>query len=303
MSFLKNILADLREKPLLGGLALILVALLVGVPMTLAKPGEPTAVATVPAPHSDDDTGPELALTRASTTGFARPPRVNDKRLDPFGVRGEAPASKDVKTLQNAIEDVISAAVDGGGGGGGGVTPVVTDPGPSDPPADDPAPTTPKVEYEQDDLLTILITSGTEEPKEITDIRTLSPLPDADNPFLVYVGKASGDNASFLVSADVSVTGDGTCTPTPQDCRTLTMGIGDTNDFRILTGENAGKTISVTVTDMETKKVPITGDDATEEAAQLESETRAVGAKAVKSVLKDPDVVESLIAQKVKIRH
>lgn len=309
MNIFQNILSDLVEKRL-WPIAAILVAMLVAVPMTLAKPGEPTSTATVPPPVSDAAEGPELSLTRASTTGFARAPRVNDKRVDPFGARYDEAFGKALKAYLAAADDVIDDSLGGGtdvggdtggGGGGGGTTDPGVDPVVDPPKGEDPGTEDPEIEYEKDDLLTVLVTAGEAEPTEITDIRTLSPLPDTANPFLVYVAKTSDDKASFLVSADVTVTGDGTCAPSPTDCRTLTLGIGDTADFVLLNKDNAK--VSVTVTDLETKKVAITGDDATEEAAQLESETRAVGAKALKSVIRDEEVLKSLAEQGVKLRH
>ncbi|MDO9356810.1 MAG: hypothetical protein Q7T55_24140 [Solirubrobacteraceae bacterium] len=311
MNIFQNILSDLVEKklwPIAVGLIVVLVAL----PMTLSKPGESTATAVVPPPKVEEDLGPQLSLTRAANTGFARAPRVNDKRLDPFGSglsKGQEAAL--VKMLKDANKVIDSATAGagsditttstGGGGTDGGVTPVVTD-DPGDGGTTEPTPKpTPKPETEQDDLLTVLFTEAEKEPKEIEDVRTLSPLPDTENPFLVYVGKTSDGKVSFLVSADAQVTGDGVCSPSPTDCRTLVMKVGDTADFVLLNKENAK--VSVTVTDLETKRVLVGGDEATEEAAQLEAETRAIGAKALKTVLTDDIVLGDLVTRGVKIRH
>ncbi len=304
MNIFQNILSDLVEKKLWLPAA-FLVAVLIAMPMTLSRPGPPTASVTVPPPVIDEDEGPELALTRAETTGFARAPRVNDKRLDPFGARYpkgfEAALAAYLATLDDVSDGVTPTDVSSGGSDvigtdDPGVTPVP----PEDEPSDEPEKTTP-VDTERDDLLTVLISSGDSEPKEITDIRTLSPLPDTENPFLVYVGKADSDKVTFLVSADVTTSGDGVCAPSPTDCRTLTMGIGDTQDFVLLAQGNAK--VSVTVTDLETKDVPVGGDVATEEAASLESEARAVGAKALKAVLSDDEIVLSLMENGVKLRR
>lgn len=307
MNILKDIWTDLVEKKL-WPVALLLVALLVAVPMTLAKPGDPTA-APVETPTADTgDGGPQLALTRAATTGFARPPRVNDDRLDPFAARGRSKALKDAaESLGDAADDVL------GGGGGGGTSPGSSDPkSPDSPKTSTPEPETePEVETEADDLLSILVTAtGTDEPEQINDIRTLSPLVDPEAPFLVYVGKTSTNDATFLVSSDVTVNGDGACSPTPQDCRTLTLGIGRTAEFSFV-GEPTKK-ITVTVLDIETKQVKVGGDDdalpgasddtSADEAAAQQLK-REAGAKALKSVLGDDDVVAELARRKVKIRH
>lgn len=300
-NILKDIKHDLIEKKLWVP-ALILAVLIVVVPMSLAKPSG-DANSAVPAPPGVvDDSGPQLALTRASTTGFARPPRVNDKRLDPFASRASSTAIKDAADkLSSAADDIIDS-------NGGGTNPPNIDPTPSPEPSTPEPDTEPEVQTETDDLLSILVTdvAATEaEPKQISDIRTLSPLVDPEDPFLVYVGKTSDDRASFLVSADVTVSGDGECSPSPTDCRTLTLAIGKTAEFTLVA--NQSQKTAITVLDIETKAVPI--DDAAaassspDDSAVQARLARQAGAKALKSVLGDDEVVKALAKQKIKIRH
>lgn len=301
MNIVKDIVQDLKETKL-WTVALGLVVLIVVFPMMLAKPGDPPAGPAMPTAGVTGNEGPTLALTRASKTGFDRPPKVNDQRLDPFADRGFSALEKAAKSL-GADADAVISGDDGTGAGGGSNDPGTADPGPEPDGPKTPEPDTdPKVETEQDDVLSVLVTEGDEEPKELADLRTLSPLPDPENPFLVYVGKATGNSATFLVSSDVVVasTSDGKCDPSPQDCRTLTMAIGDTAEFTLLLDNN--RKISVTVIDLETKEVPVGGDEETDAAASLEAEARVAGAKALKSVLDDETVVRSLMRQKVKIR-
>jgi hypothetical protein len=298
MSFIKDIGHDLVEKKL-WPFAAILLVLIVAVPMTLAKPGAATISPTLPTKIAEEEIGPELALTRAVNTGFERAPRVSTTRLDPFGRRSKAKVEKAASQMASAANSVAS-----GDGGGASTSPTTqsTDPGTTTNPSPKPTPV-PTVKTEEDDLLSVLFTEEDvpdTPPVALDDIRTLSPLPDADDPFLVYVGKADADRASFLVSADVTVSGDGECSPSPQDCRTLTLSIGQTAHF-VLLSKNAKK-IAMTMTDMETKRVAVEGTDGAEKAAKLENKGRAVGAKALISVLKDDTVVESLMHQHVKIR-
>lgn len=329
MSVFQNIWSDLVEKKL-WPVALLLVAMIVAVPVVLAKPGASTDTGAAPTPPTvETDDGPQLALTRAATTGFARPPRVNDERLDPFAARiSDAQLKKIKAVLSKAVNEIIDGNGGvGGGAGGGGSTPD-NSPG-SNPPAD-PTPTSPEpntkpeVKTEQDDLLSILVSqsgsaeAASAEPEQINDIRTFSPLVDLEDPFLVYVGKTSTGGATFLVSADVTVSGDGVCAPSQNDCRTLTLEVSETAEFAKIADPKI-KT-AITVLEVETKHVPIL-DDATaaagggddvdaaseeplENAEQLvrAAEARRAGAKAVKSVLSDDEVVKSLKANKVKIR-
>lgn len=293
------ILSDLVEKKL-WPVALFLVVCAVGAPMMLSRPGEPPAAPQLPAADTNTDEGPQLALARTSTTGFARAPRVNKKQLDPFADRTEKATDAIVKEAQDSINNALGlggsdpVSVPGtgetpSGGGGGGVTPVAPDGG-----SDDPKSTTPKTE--EDDVLSVLVTVGTSQPEQLDDVRTLSPLPDAENPFLVYVGKTASGGASFLVSADVTPTGDGKCDPSPQDCRTLTMVAGDTEVFKL----TDGSTVEITMIGVDTKEVAVTGTAA--RAARLEAEGRKVGAEALKSVLDDKTIMYSLGRQKVKFR-
>lgn len=288
MTIVKDILQDLKDKHL-WPVALILVIGIVAAPMVLAKPSDPSQSAYVPPAAAADDEGPQLALTRASTTGFARPPRVNDERLDPFASRAKSnKLKKEAAKLANGADSVI----DGPG------SDVIPPPGPSDEPKTPEPDTEPEVQTETDDLLSILVTDAANpdtEPEQISDIRTLSPLVDNDDPFLVYVGKTSDHRATFLVSADVTVSGDGSCSPSPTDCRTLTLGIGQTAEFTLVS--NQSKKTAITVLDIETKAIPI-NDAAAPEAVQA----RKAGAKALKSVLGDEEVVKSLVKQKVKLR-
>lgn len=294
MIVLKNIWTDLVEKrlwPVAAGLVIMLVA----VPMMLAKPGE-APVAGAPPVTGPASEGELLALTRAVKTGFDAPPRVRDKRVDPFAGRAALTSTSDLQGAADKIADAIDAAIGGGGGGGGGVPVPPSDPGL---PPEKPSPPSnggdddDEIKTVEDDLLSILVTEGENTvPEEINDVRTLSPLPKADNPFLVYVGPTGNEEAVFLVAADVQVSGEGKCSPSPTDCQTLTLGIGQTADF-VLPLDNNRK-ISITVVGVERAKVKEGGEEDGQRA-------RVVGAKAVKRMLADDDVVRALVTEGVKL--
>lgn len=286
MSTLKNIWSDLLEKKL-WPVAGILVVLIVVVPMQLSSPGEAPVAAAPPVTDTGNDDAQLLTLTRAMKTGFDAAPRVNDKRTDPFAPR-DSMTDDEIKKAAETIATAIDSSIGGGGGGGDiGVIP------PSDPglPPVDPEPKPPKVKTVEDDLLSILVQEGNNEPTEIKDIRTLSPLPEADNPFLIYVGPTSQQEAIFMVAADVKVEGEGKCNPTPSDCQTLTLGVGQTADFTLALDNN--RTISITMLGIERAKVKEGGEEDGTRA-------RIVGAKAAKRMLADDDVVTSLVRSGVK---
>ncbi len=302
MKLLNDIFSDLVEKKLWLPAALLVIAI-VAVPMQLAKPGDPPPLPPAPSANVTSDAGPSLALTRASKTGFDRAPRVNKSQLDPFAERTDTAAkavyNAEKKKLLSALKDLLggggssdSGTGSPGGSSDGGVVPKA--------PEDDPSDTPEPEKTETDDLLSVLVTVGDTTPTQLDEVRTLSPLPDATNPFLVYTGKNSAGAAVFLVSADVQPTGEGQCDPTPENCITLTLAEGQTEDFTLLTG--GGGTVSITVIGIETKEVTTTGTAA--RAARLEAKGRKLGAKVVADGIKtNPLLLKSLVDQKIKIRH
>lgn len=324
MTLAQDIIHDMKEKKLWIP-ALLIVATTVAVPMQLSKGGDSTVVASAPAPTTSDTSGPELSLTRASTTGFARAPRVNTKEVDPFGsTKSQYAAYK--KSLVASLDDTISSGDDvtsggtstgggggdvtGGGGGGGDVTPTdnnTPSPGTSTPSVPKTTPPT----TESDTVISVVVTQDDDaEPKELTDVRTLSPLPDAENPFLVYVAATDDKEAQFIVASNAVASGDGVCAPSPTDCSTLTLAVGQTEKFVVTTVDNTvtpavttTANISVTLTDLAKKKVVVEdGTDDTAAAARYELRARAIGAKALKAALVDPKIGKILMKNHVLIR-
>ncbi len=300
MSLVNNILADLREKrlwlPVIG-----LVALIAVVPMVLGKPGDPPPAEPVPNVNAPTDTGPELALSRQVTTGFKLAPRVNKSMVDPFGDRTDKPGEELLKAFKEAVDGATGGTGTGGdtgSTGNGGDTSGSSDNGTGS--AGGGSGGSDKPQTVTDDLLTILVTKGDGQPEQIEDIRTLTPLPSTDDPFLVYVGKTTGGEASFLVSADVTVEGDGQCDPTPTDCRTLILAEGQSSTFTLKLKDN--EKIQITVVAIETKKVDVSGSSAATRAARFEARSRKVGARVLRNAVKDRAVLSSLAQQRVRLR-
>lgn len=303
MKIVNDIWSDLLEKKLWLPALLIVIAI-IAVPMRIAKADDPPPAEIVPTAALPKDSATQLDLTRASTTGFDRAPRVNKKELDPFAERTDRQSDAALKALKKSLTAALDSALGSSStgsdttstsSGDSGTVPVA----PSDDTSsssDDTQSTTP-TKTETDDLLSILVTVGDAAPNEMDDIRTLSPLPDSTNPFLVYTGKTSSGAAVFIVSAEVAPTGNGSCDPSPEDCRTLTMKEGDTEDFKLADGT----TVEITVVSVETGKVKTTGTAAS--AARLETKARKVGAKVVKDALDDPSILQSLADHHVRIRH
>ena len=66
----------------------------------------------------------------------------------------------------------------------------------------------------------------------LRDVPRLAPLPSADNPFFVFLGVLEDrETLVFLLSSDVTATGDGKCRPSSKSCQTIELETGDTEFF------------------------------------------------------------------------
>ena len=73
---------------------------------------------------------------------------------------------------------------------------------------------------------------------EKMNLPRLKALPSADDPVLVYLGLGEdAKTAVFMVDANVTPQGDGVCRPSPANCETLHMRVGETS-FLDVAGEN-----------------------------------------------------------------
>ncbi|MCW3011260.1 MAG: hypothetical protein JWO90_1664, partial [Solirubrobacterales bacterium] len=62
----------------------------------------------------------------------------------------------------------------------------------------------------------------------------LTPLPSADNPYLVYLGVTETEEAvSFLLSTDVRATGDGKCLPNKTSCESIELRRGQSAELEV----------------------------------------------------------------------
>jgi hypothetical protein len=60
-------------------------------------------------------------------------------------------------------------------------------------------------------------------------VTRLDPLPSAELPVLIYMGVLKdGNTAEFLLDSGVTAVGDAECAPSPDECSTIRMRVGDT---------------------------------------------------------------------------
>lgn len=207
--------------------ALLLLAAAAAVPFLLASEEEAVPVPSVTAPAPADEGAAQPIVAVASNTAREIGRDVLGSRKDPF--RPAIPEKKG-KPLQVAEStgSATPAGDSGSGGSGGGST------GTSGEPTTTPPPTTgggvqvaPRKRYE---VATIAVRFGESSGgREVRDLRRLKALPSVVEPVAIYLG-LTDDNRSavFMIDAGTVVQGDGTCRPSPQNCQTVQLRVGDT---------------------------------------------------------------------------
>jgi hypothetical protein len=238
--------------------ALLLLAALVAVPVLLAKDPAPVPVpATVPVTtgSASDATATPIVAQATSVDDSRR--HVLGARKDPFRPAELAKPTPTPSSTTSTTSTATLAQAGGGAstaaptsvsktsgsgttttgpsgtgstgtstpstpatGGGGGTTPAA------------PQPATKPKDYP---LYSLTVRFG-DASGELTKQRLtrLQALPDADAPVAIYLGPgADKRSAVFLVDADVTPEGDGTCKPYLADCQTVILRKGETEFFDV----------------------------------------------------------------------
>jgi len=264
VNLLGGILADLRERRLLP-VAIALAVALVAVPLLLLKSTDtgtsaaPDLASGAPATAS----GPPLVALAALRTSSSLDTFVSK---NPFDAPETVPELTSTDLLDTAPSSggssSSSSSGDGGGGfsssfggsssssstGGSSPAPTISPVSPISPPTDPATPPSGGGDPDGDGKTTVTkalftheidIAYGTRgKVRTIRDIRRLAMLPSAKQPQLVFLGvDPSATNAMFLVDGDFSQSGEGTCRPTPENCRFLSLKVADDEDEHLLLDE------------------------------------------------------------------
>jgi hypothetical protein len=243
MNMLKNLYADLDEKRLLPVAALLLIAL-VAVPVVLAKPAGESSPAT---PSTQNALlGKESAALLGET-----------KAIVILGSDGGF--RKHVDRLERKDPFVQQAKPTGGTTGAEGATVGTTGAsGTTTTPTNTGSTTTPS--------------GGTESAKLYqwaakvkfgqigkTKSQTLTPgefVPSEQNPVLLFVGADEpGKKAQFLVSAEATSRGDGTCVPSESNCQIVQMRKDDVQFFEVALSADTVITYELDLDQIELKEV------------------------------------------------
>jgi hypothetical protein len=183
-------------------------------------------------------TEPVVALAGGSPKDARR--RVLGESKDPFTPAPSHKSKKSAKAAQDepatgtesSPADSSGGAVDGSGGSSGGgdsVEPVFELPDLDDP-------DTPEVTYPRYSV-SVRFGGGDEELQEDV-IERGEALPSEDDPVAIYLGVSKdGKRAVFMLAETATTEGDGTCTPSPENCEALELAAGET-EFIDVTDED-----------------------------------------------------------------
>lgn len=249
MSFFSNLWADLVEKRL-WPVVIVLLAALVGVPMALGR-GADAVVAPIPVGSTGATGAGPGGVTVTLDAGTALRADRLGRVHDPFDQPGAKAAATPGSAPTGGVAGVAGAEIPSAAGGGSSspaspATPATpSSPAPSSgsgTPATptDPAPAVPKPAAPKDTppadpyLVTLRIGRTADDTPKAKDVKRLTPLPSSSDPFLVYLGVLTNKRtAVFMLSADVTATGDGTCRPRPSSCETVELHKGETERLAV----------------------------------------------------------------------
>jgi len=258
----QGVIADLRTRGLLP-VAILLAVALVAVPTFLSRSPEPVAVEAA-APIDPVDTGglpgPAEALGERPLVTLASLDSSSDLKSfsarDPFqplrtlNALGSDPAA--TTTTSNLVDTGAAVAASdttggsspdagfGGAVGGdpspGGDTGGDTGGGTGDPaPSPAPRPTPDPAPERRFTYAVDLTFDGPESaPRTYRNLPRISMLPNEASPLLIFLGVgANVNNVVFLVDSTLraSSEGEGTCSPSPEDCATVSIEPGEQQVF------------------------------------------------------------------------
>jgi len=259
MTFLRNIVRDLVEKRLWPVAAVLLLAL-VATPFAL---GRTTSEPVGPTPATVTPGGADRPARAVVSLAAVPARRVRDEAVrNPFRAQavkrrkdadGANAAGAQASTSGSGADSSAGADPSGSGassgsaapaggsdpGAGGGSSPVTVTPKPKPKPK---AKALKPVDPEDTHRLTLRFGETSAELKPMGSVARLLPLPSAADPFFVFLGVLQDHKtAVFLISADATVTGDGTCRPSPENCETVELRAGETEFFDLAAGTPEAK--------------------------------------------------------------
>jgi hypothetical protein len=253
MSPITNLWRQLVQRRL-WPVAVLLIAALAAVPLTLAKQPEssPAPAPVDTAGESSSELASQPIVAMASASDRAKRRKVLGKAKNPFakpaqlgGAAGHdgpepAPEASAPESGGSAPEKLADTINIGPGAGGGGAAPSPSTPSLGAPPVGTPVGTpVQRVERERHSLT---VSFGGDDSAERMNVKRLEALPvGEEEPLVVYLGVADGGKtAVFLIDSSVTPDGDGECRPDPNTCEEVHLREGETEFFDLVdeTGES-----------------------------------------------------------------
>jgi hypothetical protein len=241
MSFLSNMIKELRERKL-WPIAIVLIVALVAVPVLLSKKA-PTNLITPPTGGVPYSTGTAIPAISVQTTPSNS--KLAGRGRNPFTPQHIATTTTTTATTSTvaaapstgasgATGSTGSSTVSSGGGSTSG-TPVTTSPATTPATTTPVAPTKPAppapsgLTAKQSYQVSLAITTKDGGLNTIDPLERLSVIPGVQQPLLVELGVLQGGKrVLFAVEPGAAVGGPGTCTPGPIDCEILSLAPGQT---------------------------------------------------------------------------
>jgi hypothetical protein len=240
--------------------AIALVVAIVAVPVLLLKPAKPAPVPPMPAGVGASPTG--VAFTPAVNTegrksseirkhlkGFARknPFTPQGLNLSSSGTSGTATPIAGSAATGASTTSGDTGAITGSGTSGSGSSGTGTGTG-----STGSSPATTKTFYYHYTVDVKFGKTDNEDAKTLTEFRAL---PSTDNPVVIFMGvRSDGETAVFLVSANATTNGDGTCEPSDTECTFLYMKKGDSQLIEAVDSDGAITDYTLELTDINVKK-------------------------------------------------
>jgi len=211
--------------------ALLLIAGVVAVPILLAKQPEPTVGPSTSQVEKSEGV-PATFVSVAEEGEVTERRRVLGQTKDPFEPKA-LPKKKKAKKAEAEADATATPeakpAGPTGSTGGGGTMPPASEPPVSATPTPEPTPDVPA------NSVNVRFGTSDSETLEVQTLERMTALPSEDEPALVFMGlEDKGKTAVFMLAGEVTPQGDGECLPTPEDCQTLKLRVGETEFFDVI---------------------------------------------------------------------
>jgi hypothetical protein len=267
--------------------AIALVVALIAVPVLLSKPAKP-ATPLPPAPAAANPASAAVAFQPAVTTQGKKSSEIRKnlrhfKRKNPFTPQGLGSGSS---SAGGTATPTLSSATLGSTSSGSTDAGTTTTPFGGDTTSGSSGSTTPgsttgssgsstKTFYYHYTADVSFGKKGEEDDKTLSEFRAL---PTSDNPIVVFMGvKSDGKTAVFLIAANASVDGDGSCKPSDTECTFLYMKKGDKETIEAVDTTGAITDYTLELKDIDVKRTsgPEKASTSKAERARLRRESRA----------------------------